>query len=90
VARLGTKADIGAIDDSAIVRFIPSSTGASTAGSFSVWFDGSDVALDLASSEDLRGASVDGTGDLHLTARGAFSVLGASCAGADVSTWSVS
>ncbi len=36
----------GTVDDSDLVRFVPSSFGPDTAGTFEPWFDGSDVALD--------------------------------------------
>jgi hypothetical protein len=43
---------VGPIDDSDIVRFIPSSTGANTAGTYQLYLDGSTVGLNT-SSEDI-------------------------------------
>ena len=70
--------------DEDVARFAPSSLGATTSGSWSAYFDGSDVALNNASSEDVHGVWVDGNGDVYLTTRGTFAVAGASGTGADV------
>ncbi len=50
------------IDDSDLVRFIPTSTGSSTSGSFEFYFDGSDVGLS-SNGEDIDSVCVldDGT-----------------------------
>ena len=82
-------AGLNGLADEDLLRFSPTSLGATTAGSFSLWFDGSDVALNSSSSEDLHGASVDSAGNLHLTTRGTFAVSGASGTGADVFTCAV-
>ncbi|MCP4012351.1 MAG: hypothetical protein GY728_04495, partial [Phycisphaeraceae bacterium] len=49
-------------DDSDIVRFTPTQLGAATAGTFSLWFDGSDVGL-TTNGEDINAFDVleDGT-----------------------------
>ena len=39
---LGT---LGTVADADIVRFVPTSTGSTTAGTFQLYFDGSDVGL---------------------------------------------
>jgi hypothetical protein len=44
--------NVGLIDDSDIVRFIPTALGATTAGTFELYFDGSDVGL-TTSDEDV-------------------------------------
>ena len=44
--------DVGSIDDSDILRFVPTSTGSSTSGTFELYFDGSDVDL-TTSGEDI-------------------------------------
>ncbi|MEM8716115.1 MAG: hypothetical protein AAGE92_10115, partial [Cyanobacteria bacterium P01_G01_bin.4] len=54
VKRPTTLAGIGAVDDSDIVRFTPTSTGSNTVGSFEVFFDGSDVGL-TTNGEDIDG-----------------------------------
>ena len=44
--------DVGSVDDSDIVRFIPTSLGTSTSGRFELYFDGSDVGL-TTNGEDI-------------------------------------
>lgn len=72
------------MSDEDLARFTPTSLGSSTAGSWTAFFDGSDVALNNASSEDIHGAWVASSGDLYLTTRGTFAVSGASGTGADI------
>jgi hypothetical protein len=48
---------IGAVDGSDLVRFLPSATGPDTAGTFQMFFDGSDVGLDDA-DEDIDAISI--------------------------------
>jgi len=72
-------------EDEDLLRFTPASLGANTSGAWSLYFDGSDVGLDDSSDEDLWGVWVDeATGELYLTAKGVFSVSGASGDRADV------
>ncbi len=53
-------------------------------GAWSLYFDGSDVGLDM-NSEDVYGAAVNGaTGDIYLTTLGLFDVPGVSGDGADI------
>ncbi len=56
--------DIGAVtgvDDSDIVRFVPTSLGETTAGSFELYFDGSSAGLDSAGEDiDAIGFAPDG------------------------------
>jgi uncharacterized protein YjiK len=47
-------------------------------GTWSMYFDGSDVELATSSGEDVDGADVAGNGNIHLTTRDAFSVTGVS------------
>ena len=71
--------------DEDILRFSPTSLGATTSGTWSREFDGSDVALNNSSTEDVWGVWLDdATGDIYLTTRGAFTVTGASGNGADI------
>lgn len=58
--------------DEDLVSFTPTSLGANTAGSFSLYFDGSDVGLD--GSEDVDAAAVDGSGNILLSATDVFAV----------------
>ncbi|MFB0986617.1 MAG: S8 family serine peptidase [Phycisphaerales bacterium] len=66
-------------NDEDIIAFSPSSLGATTSGSFSTYFDGSDVGLSTSSSEDLDALSVNEVaGTLSLSTVGGFSVTGLS------------
>jgi hypothetical protein len=71
----------GTTDDSDIVRFVPTSLGATTSGTFEMWFDGSDVGL-TTNNEDVDAIDVDGT-KLYLSTLGAASVPGLSGSHAD-------
>lgn len=70
--------------DEDLVRFVPTGLGASTAGSWELYFDGSDVGLSNSSDEDVFGTFIDDDGTIYLTTRGTFSVSGVSGDGADV------
>ncbi|GMU80800.1 MAG: hypothetical protein AMXMBFR47_06710 [Planctomycetota bacterium] len=67
----------GSVDDSDIVRFVPTSLGTNTAGTFSLYFDGSDVGL-TTNNEDIDAITVLPDGRLVLSMLGSFSVSGAS------------
>ncbi|MFO7682476.1 MAG: proprotein convertase P-domain-containing protein, partial [Chloroflexota bacterium] len=67
----------GSVADADIVKFIPTSLGANTAGTFEMFFDGSDVGL-TTSGEDIDAISVSTDGKLVLSTTGSFSVTGAS------------
>lgn len=70
--------DVGSVDPSDIVRFIPTSLGSNnTAGSFEWYFDGSDVGLS-SSSENVDAITVLAGGDLVISTSGSYSVSGAS------------
>jgi PKD repeat protein len=71
-----TLPDVGSVDDSDIVRFIPTSLGSDTSGTFEWYFDGSDVGL-AANGEDVDAIFFMGA-DLILSTSGGFSVTGAS------------
>ncbi|MHC4673831.1 MAG: family 10 glycosylhydrolase [Planctomycetota bacterium] len=64
-------------NDTDIIMFAPTSLGADTAGSFSFYFDGSDVELDT-SNEDIDGLTLDDEGRLVVTTTGGFSTSNAS------------
>ncbi|MFH0983586.1 MAG: S8 family serine peptidase [Planctomycetota bacterium] len=66
-----------AMDDSDIVRFTPTALGATTAGSFSLYFDGSDVGLTV-NDEDLDAIGLLSDGRLVVSVIGNFSGTGAS------------
>jgi hypothetical protein len=61
-----TIANVGAVDDSDVIRFTPTSTGATTAGTFYWYLDGSDVLLD-ADSENIVGIAMTPGGNLLIT-----------------------
>jgi subtilisin-like proprotein convertase family protein len=72
----------GADEDMAI--FTPTSLGSTTAGSWSFFFDGSDVWL-TANSENVYGTWIPATSsDIYLTTSGSFSVSGLSGDGSDI------
>jgi hypothetical protein len=67
--------------DEDIAEFAPSSLGSTTAGTWGLYFDGSDVALANSGSEDIDGLALDGAGGIYLSTLGDFSATG--IAGAD-------
>jgi RHS repeat-associated protein len=72
--------------DEDLLLFTPTQLGATTAGAWSLYFDGSDVAL-TTDTEDVGSAWLDPTsGRLSLSTLGAFAVTSASGNGADVFT----
>lgn len=72
-----TISGLGAVDDSDIVRFVPTSLGANSAGSFEWYFDGSDVGLST-NGEDLNAVSLLPDGRLLISTLNSFNVPGAS------------
>ncbi|MBK8902097.1 MAG: proprotein convertase P-domain-containing protein [Anaerolineaceae bacterium] len=70
--------------DEDMVAFTPTSLGSTTSGTWAIYFDGSDVALNTSSSEDINGTWIAPNGDIYLSTLGAFSVTGASGDGADI------
>ncbi len=64
------------VDDSDIVKFTATSLGNNTAGTFSLYFDGSDVGL-TSSSEDINALSILDNGHLIISTKGDFDVDGA-------------
>lgn len=67
----------GLVDDSDIVRFVPTSTGSNTAGTFSLYFDGSDVGLEETNgSEEIDGVAIAPNGQIIISTNGSFTVPG--------------
>lgn len=66
-----------AADDSDILRFIPSATGSSTAGTFEMYFDGSTAGL-TTNGEDIDAVTLLANGDLILSTIGSHTVPGVS------------
>jgi hypothetical protein len=83
---LGTDTSIagfGAVDDADILRFTPTSLGATTTGSFTLLLDGSDVGLDTTGEDiDAIGRSADGR--LFVSTANTWSVSGLSGNGSDL------
>ena len=69
--------------DEDLLAFTPSSLGANMAGSWSLYFDGSDVGMS-SSSEDINALGLDGDGTIYLSTTGTLSVSGLSSADEDV------
>jgi len=70
-------------EDEDLLEFTPTSIGPSTSGTFSLYFDGSDVEL-TAAGEDVDAAAVDALGRIYLSTFNGFSVPGISGQDEDV------
>ncbi|MEL6490828.1 MAG: hypothetical protein AAFQ95_12790 [Cyanobacteria bacterium J06621_3] len=68
-----TVAGLGLVDDSDILRFVPTSTGTTTAGTFEMYFDGSDVGL-TGSAEDIDAFGFTPDGLLVISTKGSHTV----------------
>lgn len=72
--------------DEDLIAFTPTTLGASTTGTWALYFDGSDVGLDTTDDEDVRAFFIRETGSnptLFLTTLGNFAVTGATGANED-------
>ena len=69
--------------DEDIIRFVPTSLGATTAGTWSMYVDGSDISL-TGSGEDTDGLAIGGGGEIYFSTVDVFSVPGVSGADEDV------
>jgi uncharacterized protein YjiK len=71
--------------DEDLFAFAPTTLGESTSGTWSMYFDGSDVGLSTTSSEDVDAVWIDkNNGDIHLSTSGGFSVTSLSGDGDDI------
>jgi len=70
-------APLGKVDDSDIVRFIPTTLGATTSGTFELYFDGSDVGL-TTGSEDIDALGFTADGRMLISTYGTVNVPGVS------------
>ena len=70
--------------DEDILILTPTSLGENTAGSWAMYFDGSDVGLANTSDEDVDGLAISTSNSIYLTTLGNFSVTGISGADEDV------
>ncbi len=84
ISTTGSFSGVGASGADEDIFEFTGTTGPSTTGSFSIYFDGSDVGLSTSSSEDVDALGIDSTGNLYLSTTGSFSVSGASGADEDV------
>ena len=64
--------------DEDILIFTPTSLGANTAGTWAIYFDGSDVGLADTSDEDVDGLALSTSNSIYLSTVGSFSVTGLS------------
>jgi hypothetical protein len=71
------------VEDEDLLLFTPSSLGTLTAGSWALYFDGSDVGL-ANSAEDVDALALDASGRIYLSTTGNFAVSGRSGADEDV------
>jgi Bacterial Ig domain len=71
------------VDDSDIVRFHPTSLGSTTAGTFSVYFDGSDVGL-TTNGEDVDAIALAPDGRLLISTTGTVNANGVSAVDEDL------
>lgn len=81
LASSATLPDIGTIDVFDIVRFIPTSLGENTNGSYELYLDGSDVGL---SGEDIDAIGISPDGRITISTRGSFNIGGVSGADEDM------
>ena len=72
-----TLSGVGTIDDSDVLRFIPTSTGWETAGTWSMYIDGSDVGL-TTNGEDIKAIHVLNDSRILLSTHGGYNVPGLS------------
>jgi C1A family cysteine protease len=85
ISTLGNVSVTGASGaDEDLLAFTPTALGATTSGTWALYFDGSDVGLSTTSNEDVNGAWVDAEGKIYLTTLGSFSVTGVSGDGSDI------
>ena len=77
----------GTVEDSDIVRFTPTTLGDATSGSFSLYFDGSDVGL-TTSGEDIDALDVLADGTLIISTVGSATVAGVSARDEDLLAFS--
>ena len=82
---LGTSGNITGTDKD-LIAFNATSFGANTAGTWTLYFEGSDVGL-TDSNEDIDGVWIDSNNKVYLTTKGAFQVSGVTGDGSDIFTF---
>ncbi len=75
---------LSGLRDEDIMQFHPTSLGATTAGTWAYYFDGSDVGLGSNSNEDVDALAATAAGNLLLSTLGSFSVPGLSGSDEDI------
>ena len=75
--------DVGSVDENDIVRFIPTSIGDNTAGTYEWYLDGSDVDL-TGSSEDIDAIAFTTDDRLIISTKGSINVTGVSAKDEDL------
>lgn len=73
-----------AANDTDIAAFTPTSLGNTTAGSFAIYFDGSDAGLSARTGEDIDALDVTSNGNIYLSTAGDFAVTGVAGSDEDV------
>ena len=73
----------GAADED-VLAFTPTTLGSTTSGTWSIYFDGSDVGLADSNNEDVDALDVTANGNIYLSTLGDFSVSGLAGADEDV------
>ncbi len=80
----GAVTGVTTFQDEDLLAFTATSLGETTAGTWAMYFDGSDVGLATSSEEDVDGVSILPSGLISLSTLGLFSVTGLSGADEDV------
>jgi hypothetical protein len=80
---------LGSVPDEDVVRFVPSSLGATTAGSYELFFDGSAHGL-TSFGDDVDGVSEDEDGTLYLSFRSQVTVPGLTINDEDIAIFNAS
>jgi hypothetical protein len=73
--------------DEDVIAFTPASLGHATTGTFSLWFDGSDVGL-AETGEDIDAVAIDASGLLYLSGADPVAVTGVTAQDEDVFVFS--
>ncbi|HET7008625.1 MAG TPA: Ig-like domain-containing protein [Candidatus Binatia bacterium] len=84
VSTVGSAGVVSGARDEDLLAFTPTTPGNYTSGTWAMYFDGSDVDLATASSEDVDAVDVAANGDIYLSTRGLFAVSGVSGDNEDV------
>ncbi len=70
--------------DEDLLALTPTTPGNYNSGTWSLYFDGSDVGLSTNSQEDVNGVDIAANGDIYLTTLGNFAVAGVNGANEDI------